>query len=434
METTVSSAAVSSTPSMTRKQRRAIFAAALGTIVEFTDWIVYATFAPFFSHHFFPANDQRVSLLSTFAIFAVGFVMRPVGGAVLGAFADRYGRKRGLIVSVAMMAGSSFLIAVCPDYSAIGLFAPVALVVARLLQGFAAGGEFGSASTFLIESASPERRGLAGSWQHFAVNAGVLLAALIGAVLTSFIAKDVMSSWGWRIGFAIAGAFGFAVLFVRAAVDETSVFKSSVASHTRARNPLSALLVEHRRSAVRVVGIAMAGNLCIYLWLVMFPTLAHLLTGISLQDAFIASVISIAASLVVIPFLGMLSDRVGRKPILIAFAAGSALYAWPALHYLSNNFWNATAIATIGMVLSSGFAATCATVMAEQFPSHVRATGVALPYAISVALFGGTLPYIVTAMSNHGVADFLWVYITVVCLLGVIVYARMPETRGKTLD
>ncbi|MBN3752760.1 MFS transporter [Paraburkholderia sp. Tr-20389] len=419
---------------LTRAQRKAIVAATLGTIVEFTDWIIYATFAALFSRHFFPANNDRVSLLSAFAVFAVGFVMRPIGGALLGAYADRHGRKNGLALSVALMAGSSLVIAVCPGYESIGIAAPLILVLARLIQGFAAGGEFGSASTFLIESSAPSRRGFAGSWQHFAVNAGVLVAALIGATLTSMIDHAGMASWGWRVAFAIAGLLGFVALWVRLAVAETDAFRKSVAAHQRTRHPFLVIVREHRRAALRVIGIAMAGNLCIYLWLVLFPTLAHLRTGLPLHDAFSASVMSIVVSLIAIPFIGMLSDRIGRKPVLLVFAGGSALFAWPALHFLSNDFWSATAIVTIGMLLSSGFAATCATVMAEQFPAHVRATGVALPYAVSAALFGGTLPYIVTAMSSSGLSQYLWVYVAAVCVVGFVVYARMPETRGKILD
>lgn len=419
---------------LTRAQKKAIVAATLGTIVEFTDWIIYATFAALFSKHFFPANNDRVSLLSAFAVFAVGFVMRPIGGALLGAYADRHGRKNGLALSVALMAGSSLVIAVCPGYESIGIAAPLILVFARLIQGFAAGGEFGSASTFLMESSAPSRRGFAGSWQHFAVNAGVLVAALIGAILTSLIDHKGMATWGWRVAFAIAGLLGFVALWVRLAVAETDAFKKSAATHQRTRHPFLVIVREHRRAALRVIGIAMAGNLCIYLWLVLFPTLAHLRTGLPLHDAFNASVISIVVSLIAIPFIGMLSDRIGRKPVLLTFAGGSALFAWPALHFLSNDFWTATAIVTVGMLLSSGFAATCATVMAEQFPARVRATGVALPYAVSAALFGGTLPYIVTAMSSSGLSQYLWVYVTVVCAVGFVVYARMPETRGKVLD
>jgi MFS transporter, MHS family, alpha-ketoglutarate permease len=433
MDTTLSSVTEETLPPLTRVQKKAIAAATLGTIVEFTDWIIYATFASLFSRHFFPSDNERISLLSAFAVFAVGFVMRPIGGAVLGAFADRRGRKNGLALSVALMAGSSLLIAVCPVYATIGIAAPIVLVFARLVQGFAAGGEFGSASTFLIESAAPTRRGFAGSWQHFAVNAGVLVAALIGYLLTSNISEGSMADWGWRLAFAIAGLMGIVALWVRLSVSETEVFKKTVSGHKR-RHPFLAIVGTHRRAALRVIGIAMAGNLSIYLWMVLFPTFVHLRTGLPLRQGFIASVISIAVSLVAIPFLGILSDRIGRRPILLAFAGGSALFAWPSLHFLSTDFWTDTAIVTIGMLLSSGFTATCATVMAEQFPAEVRATGVALPYAVSSTLFGGTLPYILTSMSNAGLSQFIWLYVAAVCVVGFFVYAAMPETKGKILD
>jgi MHS family alpha-ketoglutarate permease-like MFS transporter len=434
MNTALSNATVEASIPFTREQKKAIAAATLGTIVEFADWIIYATFASLFSRHFFPAHNEKISLLSAFAVFAVGFVMRPIGGAVLGAYADRHGRKNGLALSVALMAGSSLVIAVCPGYAAIGMMAPIILVVARLVQGFAAGGEFGSASTFLIESSAPSRRGFTGSWQHFAVNAGVLVAAMIGYVLTSCISEQSMASWGWRLAFAIAGLMGFVALWVRLSVSETEAFKKTAGSHQHRRHPFLVLVGEHRRAALRVIGIAMAGNLSVYLWLVLFPTFAHMRTGLPLRDGFSASVISIVVSLVAIPFFGKLSDRIGRRPVLLAFAGGSAVFAWPSLHFLANDFWTDTVIVTIGMLLSSGFTATCAAVMAEQFPAEIRATGVALPYAISATLFGGTLPYIVTAMSNAGFSDYIWVYIAVVCAVGFCVYAVMPETKGKVLD
>jgi MHS family alpha-ketoglutarate permease-like MFS transporter len=434
MNTTLSDVIVERSIPFTREQKKAIAAATLGTIVEFADWIIYATFASLFSRHFFPAHNETISLLSAFAVFAVGFVMRPIGGAVLGAYADRHGRKNGLTLSVALMAGSSLVIAVCPGYATVGMLAPVILVVARLVQGFAAGGEFGSASTFLIESSAPSRRGFTGSWQHFAVNAGVLVAAMIGYVLTSCINEQSMASWGWRLAFAIAGLMGFVALWVRLSVAETETFKKTAVSHQDRRHPFFKLMGEHRRAALRVIGIAMAGNLSVYLWLVLFPTFAHMRTGLPLRDGFSASVISIAVSLFAIPFLGKLSDRIGRRPVLLTFAGGSAVFAWPSLHFLANDFLTDTIIVTIGMLLSSGFTATCAAVMAEQFPADVRATGVALPYAVSATLFGGTLPYIVTAMSNAGLSDYIWVYIALVCAGGFCVYMAMPETKGKVLD
>lgn len=433
METTLPTDLVAHPTSLTRTQTKAIAAATLGTIVEFADWVIYATFASLFSRQIFPADNEMVSLLSAFAVFAVGFIMRPVGGAVLGAYADRHGRKKGLTLSVALMAASTIVIAICPVYATIGMAAPVILVLARLVQGFAAGGEFGSASTFLVESAAPSRRAFAGSWQYFGINAGVLIAALIGYVLTRTLDTQAMAAWGWRLGFAIAGLMGLVALWIRLSVAETEVFTRKVAHHAAA-HPSLLVVTRHWRESLRVIGIAMAGNLTLYLWLVLFPTFAHVRTGLSLQDAFSASVISIIVSLVAIPLVGKLADRVGRKPVLLAFSGGSALFAWPGLHFLANDFWLATAIVTVGMLLSCGYAATAAAVMAEQFPSEVRATGVALPYAISVTLFGGTLPYIMTSMSNAGWSEYSWVYVAAVCAAGFLVYAVMPETKGKVLN
>ncbi len=418
---------------LTHSQKKAFAAATLGTIVEFADWVIYATFATLFSPQFFPAHNEYLSLLSAFAVFAVGFVMRPVGGAVLGAYADRHGRKRGLTLSVALMAGSSIAMAVTPVYASIGIAAPLLLVLARLVQGFAAGGEFGSASAFLVESVGPSRRAFAGSWQWFGVNTGILVATVIGYVLTHTLDTTSMASWGWRLGFAIAGMMGFVVMWIRLSVAETPAFVHKV-SQRAVGHPSLLVVTRHWRSSLRVIGIAMAGNLSLYLWPVLFPTLAHVRGGLPLQQAFGASVIAILLSLVAIPCLGNLADRIGRKPILLVFAGGSALFAWPGLHWLANDFWLCTGIASVGMLLSSGFAATSVAVMAEQFPAEVRATGIALPYALSVALFGGTLPIIMTAMANANLAAYSWIYIAAVCLVGFAVYAVMPETRGKVLD
>jgi MFS transporter, MHS family, alpha-ketoglutarate permease len=196
------------TPSLTSGQKKAILAATLGTVVEWTDWLIYATFASVLAGQFFPSNDATANLLSILAVFAIGFAIRPVGGAVLGAFGDRYGRKRGLTLSISLMACASFVIGICPTYASIGVAAPVVLVIARLVQGFSAGGEFGSASTFLIESAPNDRRAFAGSWQHLAVNAGVLVAVSVGFALTFLADDEGMKAWGWRVGFIVAGAMG----------------------------------------------------------------------------------------------------------------------------------------------------------------------------------------------------------------------------------
>jgi MFS transporter, MHS family, alpha-ketoglutarate permease len=432
LRTTDDTAPARTQTALTKGQKRAILAATLGTIVEWADWLIYAIFSSVLAGQFFPSHDKTANLLSILAVFAVGFAVRPVGGAVLGAFADRHGRKRTLTLSVSLMAGASFIIGICPTYRTIGIAAPIILVVARLVQGFSAGGEFGSASAFLVESAPRGRRGFAGAWQHLAVNAGVMLASAVGLVIT-FIADDAaMQSWGWRAGFIIAGALGLVALWIRSAVAESEIFQHQE-PHRRA-NPFVILIGQHRRAALRVIGIAMAGNLLSYLWLVHYPTYVHVETGMPLRDALLANVIAISVSLVLIPIFGALSDRIGRRPILLAFALGSAIFAWPSFALVTNDFGLIVLLQTIAMVLLSGFAATCATVMAEQFPVEVRTTGVGFPYALSVTMFGGTAPYISTALTSWGYGQFTWIYVVVICVTSAFVYATMPETSGKSLS
>jgi MHS family alpha-ketoglutarate permease-like MFS transporter len=265
-----------------------------------------------------------------------------------------------------------------------------------------------------------------------AVNAGVLVASLIGFTLSSWLAPVEMASWGWRIGFGVAGLLGLIVLWLRLAVAETSAFEASKAPG--GRGPLARMFMQHPKAALRVIGIAMAGNLLNYLWLVHFPTYVHVKTGLPLKDALSASMISVAVSLFLIPAFGALSDRIGRRPVLMLFAAGSALFVGPGLGLLSDHFWLDALIATIGMALVSLFSGTVAAVMAEQFPAEVRATGVSFPYAVSVTLFGGTAPWIVTTMTQAGIGHLVWVYVAAICAIGFGVYALMPETNRNALD
>ncbi|MEM5299711.1 MFS transporter [Burkholderia sp. JPY481] len=416
------------------RSKTAIVAASLGNMVEWVDWLIYATFAPIFAGQFFAAGEPLANLLSTFAVFAVGFLMRPIGGAVLGSYADRYGRKRALTLSVLLMAGSSLIIAACPTYGTIGIAAPVVLVLARLVQGFSAGGEFGSASAFLVESAEPNQRAFVGSWQHFALNGGILLASLIGFVTTSFLQDGDLKDWGWRAGFAFAGALGIVTLWVRKNARETGSFQHISSSGKRNKSPLKTMLLEHPAAALRVAGISIAGTLFNYLWMVNFPTYAHLRTGVDLKTALLANACALVVFLILLPFGGKLSDRYGRKPTLLAFSLGSLIYVWPALHFVSASFLSLFLTQAIGMVLLIGYCANCAAVMAEQFPADVRVTGIALPYAASVAIFGGTAPYIVTWMIKTGFDDFVWLYLAAAALIGSVVYLYIPETKGKALD
>jgi MHS family alpha-ketoglutarate permease-like MFS transporter len=418
--------------------RKAIVAGSIGNAVEWVDWAVYTTFSSVFAHHFFPKGDPIAALLATLAIFAVGFVMRPVGAAIMGAYADRHGRKKGLVLTIGLMAGATALIGISPTYDTVGILSPIILVIARMIQGFAAGGEFGSSSAFLVESAAPRRRAFAGSWQQVSVGAGVLLASGMGAIITSTLSKDALDNWGWRLAFIVAALLGLVGLWLRSSVEETESFvnsknRSEAAGETR-RNSVFTMFVKHPKATLRVFGVTIAGTLLYYMWVSYMPTYAAVSTGMPLSQALLANFIAVGLFLVLLPFAGLLSDKIGRKPTMTAFAAGFLLFSWPAFALLNGNFWMLLLIEVIGIILLLGYSANCAVIMAEQFPAEVRATGIGLPYALAVAIFGGTAPYITTWMNTSGYGGFVWLYCAVAAAIGVVVYLTMPETKGKALD
>ncbi|MCO5967801.1 MFS transporter [Actinoallomurus soli] len=421
---------------MTDRQRRAVVAGAVGNTVEWVDWAVYSAFAPIFASQFFPKGDKTADLLATLAVFAVGFGMRPIGAAVLGAYADRRGRKAGMTLTITMMAIAALVVAVCPPYSAIGIVAPAVLVIARLVQGFSAGGEFGTSSAFLIESAAPGRRAFVGSWQQVSVGAGTLIASLLGTLLTSTLSDGALTTWGWRAAFAVGGLLGLIGLWLRTAVEETEAFAEVARSRdNEARpTPLRDMLVKHPRAALRVVGITIAGTLLYYIWVSYMPGYAHAAEGVALSRAFLANTLAIVVFLVMLPFGGMLSDRFGRRPTMTAFAAGFLVLSWPAFQLVGGGFMALLAVELVGMFFLVGYSANCAVVMAEQFPAEVRTTGIGLPYALAVAIFGGTAPYITTWLATHGHRDRVWIYTAIAAAIGVVVYATMPETKGKELE
>jgi MHS family alpha-ketoglutarate permease-like MFS transporter len=420
-------------PAGNRHRRTAVLAGVVGNTVEWIDWSVYGYFAPVFSASFFPSADKTADLLATLAVFAVGFVMRPIGGAVLGGFADRRGRQKGLALTILLMAGASLLMAVIPTYASIGIGAPIVLVIARLAQGFSAGGEFGSSSAFLVETAPAAKRAFIGSWQQVSVGAGGLIAAAIAATITTVFDEHQQATFGWRIAFGVCGLLGIAGLWMRTRIGETEQFEQTAREGRVRTNPLRVMLREHPRAALRVVGITISGTLIYYVWIVYLAQYAHLTTGLPLNTALWANTIAQAVFIVALPFGGMLSDRFGRKPTMLVFAGGFVVLAWPMLALLGNNFWSFLGLSTLGMLLIVGYSANCATVMAEQFPAEVRTVGIALPYALAVAVFGGTAPYFMTWLFSHQLQGWVAAYVVAAGLIGVVVYALMPETKGKEL-
>lgn len=433
MTTTTSGAPMTPDTKLNPGQRKAILAGSIGNAVEWVDWALYATLAPIFAGQFFANEDPLVNLLATLAIFAVGFVMRPIGGAILGAYADRHGRKKGLTLTIGMMAGASILIGITPTYGAIGVLAPMILVLARLLQGFSAGGEFGSSSSFLVESAAPGRRAFAGSWQQVSVGAGVLLASGTGYTLTSLLSDGAMASWGWRVAFFLGGILGLIGLWLRISVEETDSFtRASDEGRTGVKHPVIGVFRDHPKAALRVVGITIAGTLLYYMWMSYMPGYASTAMGIDLNEALLANMISAAYFICLLPFVALLSDRFGRKPTMFGFAFGFLVFAFPAFKLLEQGtFGTLLLVELIGVTFLAGYSANCAVIMSEQFPAEVRATGIGMPYALAVALFGGTAPYVTTWMAGAGYRDLTWLYVAAAALIGCVVYATMPETKDK---
>lgn len=418
--------------------KKAIVAGSIGNVVEWVDWAVYATFSSVFAHHFFPEGDQAAALLATLAIFAVGFIMRPIGAAVIGAYADRYGRKNALILTIAAMAGASLIIGLTPTYAVIGIFAPIILLLMRLLQGFSAGGEFGSSSAFLVEYAAPRRRAFAGSWQQVSVGAGLLIASGLGVLITSFLSADALDAWGWRLAFIICGLLGVVGLWLRSSVDETDSFIDAKAkldiSGQKRRNSLLTMFVRHPKETLRVFGITIAGTLLYYMWAVYMPTYAHVETGMPLNEALAANFIAILIFLILLPFAGILSDRIGRKPTMASFAGGFLIISFPAFYFLNDSFWTLLIIEVVGIIFLLGYSANCAVIMAEQFPAEIRVTGIGVPYALAVAIFGGTAPYVTTWLGDNGLIDWVWAYCAIAAVIGLAVYLTMPETKGKIIE
>ncbi|MEU7106782.1 MFS transporter [Streptomyces sp. NPDC046215] len=407
-------------------------AASIGNAAEWYDWYAYSFLAVYFADRVFPkgSGNSLVPLLSTFAVFAVGFFMRPVGGLQMGAIADRRGRRAALTVTILLMGGGSLLVALTPTYAAAGVLAPVVLVVARLIQGLSVGGEFAASTTFLVESAGPGRRGLFSSFQYVSTTLGQLLASGIATLLAHVLTEEQMGGWGWRVPFLIGAVISLVGFWIRQGARETH----EVERRTDARPALFEALRRHPRESLLICGITAGGTLAYYTWTTYLPTYAQVNTGFDKGDALLAGTISLAFFAALQPLGGLLSDRVGRKPLLIGFAVGFAALAVPLLHAISDTFVSLLLVQCAGMILLTGYTSIAAAVNAEVFPARVRAAGIGFPYSLTVALFGGTAPYLATWLKQSGHPEaFPW-YVSGLCLVSACVYLVLPETAQRPLD
>ncbi|MBP1651822.1 MAG: ral substrate transporter [Bacteroidetes bacterium] len=407
---------------------RAIFTGSVGNLVEWYDWYAYAAFAIYFAPSFFPKGNPTAQLLDTAAIFAVGFLMRPVGGWLFGTIADRTGRKTAMTLSVLLMSLGSLMIAVAPTYQTAGLFSPVLLLLARLLQGLSVGGEYGTSATYLSEISTPDKRGFYSSFQYVTLIGGQLIALGVQLVLQKvFLTPDQLHAWGWRIPFVIGAFLSLFALIIRRHMEETIAVKKG----DEKRGSLKVLFNEHPRAIMTVVGLTMGGTLAFYTYTTYMQKFLVNTVHLTKERSTVLTFWLMLIYACIQPLCGMLSDKIGRKPLLITFGVAGTLFTVPILTAVSHASTETTAFLLLltALVIVSGYTSINAVVKAELFPAQVRALGVGLPYALTVAIFGGTAEYIALYCKKIGHEPWYYWYVTICVFISLIVYVFSRDTK-----
>lgn len=418
-------------PEMSFGQRiRAILIGSSGNLVEWYDFYVYAAFSLYFAKAFFPAGNQTAQLLNTAAIFAVGFLMRPIGAWLFGRMADRHGRRVSLTASVLLMCFGSAMIAVTPVYATIGVAAPVVLLIARMIQGLSLGGEYGTSATYLSEMATSKHRGFYSSFQYVTLIGGQLTAMLVLIVLQAFVLTAAqLEAWGWRIPFGIGALLALIAFVMRRDLVETESF----ARAARHEGSLAALM-RHPREVAIVIGLTMGGTLAFYTYTTYMQKFLANTAGFSKDTATLVSASALFVYMLLQPVVGAISDKVGRRPVLITFGVLGTLCTVPLLTAIGDvrDPWEAFLLIVAGLCIVSCYTAINAVVKAELFPTSVRALGVGLPYALTVALFGGTAEWVALWLKQAGHETYFYWYVSGCIALSLVVYATMRDTRNES--
>lgn len=415
-----------------RGKNKTIIGTGIGNALEWFDWGIFAVFSPFFATQFFNPANPVSAFLSTLAVFAVGFLARPLGGFVFGWIADHRGRRLAMTSTVGAAAAGSILIAVSPTYGQIGVLASLLLVLARLVQGLAHGGELPSAQTYVSEYAQDGNRGLWASLIYVSGTIGNVAGVLTGAVLTTLLTQSQMVSYGWRIPFAIGGVFGLYALVMRSRLTETDHFESAARAE-KSGSSLWRQIWTHRVSALRVIGLTVGLTIAFYTWAIAAPARAIASLGIDASSALWVGVLANLVFIALLPAWGALSDRIGRKPVLLIGALGIAAVSFPLNAYLQDSALQLAVAMIVALIFIAAACAIVPAVFAEMFPTSIRTIGVGVPYSIAVAAFGGTAPYLQEWLgANVGPSAFVG-YTVALLLVSAAVIATMPETKGKNL-
>jgi len=415
----------------TARRLKAIFVGSSGNLVEWFDFYTYSAFALYFAGAFFPAESQTAQLLHAAAIFAVGFLMRPIGGWLFGHFADRHGRRLALTGSVLLMCIGSLMIALTPTYESIGVAAPLVLLFARLVQGLSLGGEYGTSATYLSEMAHPEHRGFYSSFQYVTLIGGQLLAMLVLLTLQKVLLTPAeLEAWGWRIPFAIGAGLAIVAYFMRRDMHETDAFVEASAAFETGSSPLKGLL-KHPREVAIVVGLTLGGTVAFYTYTVYMQKFLVNSAGLSMDTSTIIAAATLFVYMCLQPIVGALSDIIGRRPVLLTFGVLGSLLTVPILSALQDttDAWTAFFLIMGALMIVSGYTAINAVVKAELFPTSIRAMGVGFPYAVTVALFGGTAEYVALYLKDIGHETAFYWYVTGCIFISLLVYALMRDTR-----
>ncbi|KZF17982.1 MFS transporter [Rhodococcus sp. EPR-134] len=404
------------TPERLAAARKAVISSSLGAALEWFDVIVYASFAVVIAHNFFPGGDNTLGLILTFATFAISYVIRPLGGMVLGSYADRRGRKNALTLTMMLIMIGTLIMAVAPTTSMIGPWAGVVILVSRLIQGFSAGGEFGTATTFLVETA-PHKKAFYSSWQVASQGASVFLASLFGYVLNTHLSHEALYSWGWRVPFFFGIIVGPVGLYIRAKLDETDDFKTSVPE----KAPLKTTLTRHLGRVLTGAAVVGVATISIYLILYM-PTFAVKNLGVSASAGYLGGIVAGLVTLITVPLIGHLADRVGPARVMTWAAVAAIVLAWPLFKLMVDHPSTLTlvlVVSVLGVIMAFAFGPLPA-LMSSLFPAEIRATGMSLSYNLGVTLLGGIAPLVLTwLISTTGSLDAPSYYYMTVAVLSL---------------
>jgi MFS transporter, MHS family, proline/betaine transporter len=422
-------------PADPKMLRRAITGAAIGNAVEWFDFAVYGFLATYIAARFFPSDNETASLLSTFAVFAAAFFMRPLGGYFFGPLADRIGRQKVLALVILLMSASTFAIGLLPTYQTIGVIAPLALLFLRCLQGFSAGGEYGGGACYLAEFAPDKRRGFIVSFLVWSVVLGFLLGSTTVTALEATLSEQAMNSYGWRIPFLLAGVLGLVGLYIRLRLTDTPEFEKLRAAGEVATSPLKEALTTAWKPILQIFGLVVIHNVGFYVVFTYLPTYFTKTLEFSKTDAFVSVTVASLVAIILIPPLGALSDRIGRKPLLLAGAIGFAVFTYPLFMLLTAGSLAGAIAAHAGLAaLEAVFVSSSLAAGAELFTTRVRSSGYSIGYNTSVAIFGGTAPYVATwLVARTGSSLSPAFYVIAAAVVTLLTVLTMRETARQPL-